>query len=331
MKYRVVGWTSYDDASVEDSGNSIGFAERNAIIDDIKAHGYLFSGYDHQEMLDCAPVLNDGKRRCFSQRGWGGVMAEAHGYFGAYDYSLFTFGSSDEYSKRPSEYFFAEGFTPEENLEEHFEIEVDESIFAHAKSQNPFFLPDLDVLRYIDAGDTLTLTCGAQSAHFSVAAIGRSPSRDGAEIPYKIETKFKISVTHLKADSLPAPTEESRVTAAMLDKLAAEYAAIFGDNYRERKRECFEKCRQLAEMLYTSGKITIYAGDCSFGALYGSISEESGHFTAVNIFCTDSENFYIMGVCRDSTPLFRRLEKREIAKNIESRWGGLGVYFKEQK
>ena len=194
MKYKVVGWASYDDMSIEDSGNTIGFAERHAVIDDIKANGYLFSGYDHQEMCDCAPVLNDGKRRCFSQRGWGGVMAEAHGYFGAYDSSLFAFGINEEYAKRPKNYFFADSFTPEENLAEHFEIEVDESIFALAKTHNPFFLPDLDALRFIDAGDTLTLYCGEESLHFeAITDIDRESSED---CPCKIDTKYKIIVSY---------------------------------------------------------------------------------------------------------------------------------------
>jgi hypothetical protein len=328
MKYRVVGWTSYDDESVEESGNSIGFAERNAIIDDIKNNGYLFSGYDHQEMWDCAPVLNDGKKRCFSQRGWGGVMAEAHGYFGAYDYSLFTFGVNEEYAKRPKNYFFADSFTPEENLAEHFEIEVDESIFALAKTRNPFFLPDLDALRFIDAGDTLTLYCGEESLHFeTITDIDRSSSEESEDLPCKIDTKYKIIVSYSKESNLPAPTDESRAVSALLDKMAAEYAAILGENYRERKKEHFEKCRQLAEMLHTSGKITLYAGDCAFSDFYQAINKESGHFTAVNIFCTDSESFYIMGVCRDSTPLFRRLGKDEVKPSAENRWGKIGRYY----
>ncbi len=199
MKYKVVGWTSYDDTSVEDSGGRIGFAEQNAIIDNIKENGYLFSGYDHQELWDCAPVLNDGKKRCFTQRGWGWVMAKAHGYFGAYDYSLFAFGVNEEYAKRPKAYFCAEYFTPEENLCEHFEIEVCEEIFAFAERQNPFFLPDYDSLRFIDAGDTLTLRCGEKSAEFKVSDIGRSPAEEDA--PYKIDTKYKISVSYLKEEA----------------------------------------------------------------------------------------------------------------------------------
>lgn len=201
MKYRVVGWASYDDETVEESKGTIGFAERNAIIEDIKANGYLFSGYDHQEMWDCAPVLNDGKKRCFSQRGWGGVMAEAHGYFGAYDYSLFTFGVNEEHAKRPKSIFYPSRFTPEENLCEHFEIDVDEGIFALAARRNPFFLPDLEKLRFIDAGDTLTLRCGAESRTFTVADIDRNRNNTRPDYPYKIDTKYKIIVTYTKEEA----------------------------------------------------------------------------------------------------------------------------------
>ena len=132
-------------------------------------------------------------------------MAEAHGYFGAYDYSLFTFGVNEEYAKRPKNYFFADSFTPEENLAEHFEIEVDKSIFALAKTRNPFFLPDLDALRFIDAGDTLTLYCGEESLHFeTITDIDRSSSEESEDLPCKIDTKYKIIVSYSKESNLPA-------------------------------------------------------------------------------------------------------------------------------
>lgn len=129
--------------------------------------------------------------------------------------------------------------------------------------------------------------------------------------------------------NLPSPTKESSLTSVLLDGMAAEYAGILGENYRARKADCFEKIRAAAEKLLRDGKIILYAGDCAFGDFYSSISRESGHFTAVNIFCTDSENFYIMGVCRDSTPLFKKLEKAEVNKQSANRWGGMGVYFEE--
>ena len=92
MKYKVIGWTYYENYEILDSNKTIGFAERNAIIDEIRKHKYLFSGWHHQESWDgVVPILNDGRKRCFSQRGWGGVMAEAYGEMGDFDYARYAF------------------------------------------------------------------------------------------------------------------------------------------------------------------------------------------------------------------------------------------------
>ena len=40
MKYKVIGWTYGDDYEFPTSQEQIGFAERNAIIDEIKKHKY---------------------------------------------------------------------------------------------------------------------------------------------------------------------------------------------------------------------------------------------------------------------------------------------------
>ena len=89
MKLKVIGWTSYDDNTYEavEATNAI----YNAVLDEVVKNDYLFSGYHHQEYDYCCPVLNTGKRVLFSQRGFGGLMAEAHGYNGVYDYSLFAY------------------------------------------------------------------------------------------------------------------------------------------------------------------------------------------------------------------------------------------------
>ncbi len=75
MKLKVVGWTYDYDGCFEEAQDS--FAAQAAIIDEIRANGYMFSGWNHQETENCVPVLSDGKMRCYSQRGWGGIMAEA--------------------------------------------------------------------------------------------------------------------------------------------------------------------------------------------------------------------------------------------------------------
>ena len=39
MKYRVVGWTDYESDEIPEAHGCIGFAERNAIIDEIRKSG----------------------------------------------------------------------------------------------------------------------------------------------------------------------------------------------------------------------------------------------------------------------------------------------------
>ena len=192
MKYRVVGWTDWESDRVPESEGTIGFAERNAIIDDIVKHGYSFSGYDHQELDCCAPVLNDGRKRCYSQRGWGGVMAEARGMTGDYDYAAFSFDTCQG-GKRPCDEFDPYSFEAEDELNEEFSVEVDEGIFKRAE-RSPFYLEDLESLRYIDKGDVLTLTCGEEKMTYLVEDIDRGRHTRRANLPYAISTKFRITV-----------------------------------------------------------------------------------------------------------------------------------------
>lgn len=197
MKYRVVGWTDYDNDEVE-GVDCNSFAVRNAIIDEIRKKKYFFSGFDHQEMWNCTPVLNDGKKRWFSQRGWGGVMAEAYNYNGKYDYSLFAFGTISDRASYPCDEFEKDKFIPETNLNETFEVEVPEDIFNLAKTKNPFFMDDLQELRFIDKNDTLVLKCGENILNFTIADIDRNRNiiRSDRTYDYVINTKIKLIVTH---------------------------------------------------------------------------------------------------------------------------------------
>lgn len=170
MKLKVVGWTYYDD----DLEHGVtGWAARNAIIDDIKEHGYVFSGWAHQEGNYCAPVLNDGKIYCYSQRGWGSVMAEAHGYTGRMDYAKFAFAWDRDSEVRPHVHFDEKTFTPEYDLSETFELEVSPKVFKSAKRGADIKLDDLPKLRFLDAGDTLVLSCNGQTARVTVVDVDR--------------------------------------------------------------------------------------------------------------------------------------------------------------
>lgn len=186
MKYRVVGWTEYDD----DIGEVNTFwAARNAIIDDIKAHGYLFSGWAHQESLLCAPVLNDGKAFRCSQRCWGEIMAEAHGLFGRMDYAKYAFDVRDPVY--PAERFDRLGFIPED-VRERFELEVTKKVFERAR-KGEIELDDLPQFRYIGEGDGLLLTCGGEKKLYTVTEVDRE--KDISE-----ETEIRLHYPSIERD-----------------------------------------------------------------------------------------------------------------------------------
>lgn len=185
MKLRVVDWVDYDDDYPE---SDRGWAARNAVIDDIRKHGYSFSGWAHQEGYRCAPLLNDGTICRYSQRGWGDVMAEANGEMGAMDYVDFAFMMDRSLEKRPDrrpEYFG----DPESDLNEAFALEVSADAFESARRDGKIILESYDSLRYLYKGDSLTLSCGGEKAEYIVTDVYRT--RDKEE---KNEDKFVLNV-----------------------------------------------------------------------------------------------------------------------------------------
>ncbi len=163
MKYKVIGWTDYDNTLFEDAPASD--AAVHAIVDDIQKNGYLFSGWEHQECLYGAPVLNDGKRRVFSQRGFGAIMAMAHENNDKYGYSLYAFGLNPDAVKMPSQ-SPPSGYTPEGPLSEEFSLALSKEEYARAQISGEISMPDIPSLRYIDKGDTLLVSAeGISSLH----------------------------------------------------------------------------------------------------------------------------------------------------------------------
>lgn len=86
----VVGWTEYDGdefPDCEDLDDEI----YEAVAKDVRENGYLFGGDSHQDRYGCCPVLSNGKKACFSWRGWGLVIAIAYDKRcndGSYDYMV---------------------------------------------------------------------------------------------------------------------------------------------------------------------------------------------------------------------------------------------------
>lgn len=186
MKLRVVDWVDYDDYDMPEG--TIGWAARNAIIDDIRKHKYLFSGWAHQEGYRCTPLLNDGKIYRFSQRGWGDIMAEAHGEEGKMSYASYAFMMDRKFEKRPDRRAMFTGDF-ETDLNETFKVETSADAFESAQRENKIVFDNFEKLRYLDEGDTLVLSSNGETKTYLVTGVERS--RDNT---VEDEDKFLFTV-----------------------------------------------------------------------------------------------------------------------------------------
>lgn len=168
MKYRVVGWTYALDEKVDYAIETM--AAENAIIDDIRKNGYLFTGMDHQGCQNCTPVLNDGKKRIFTDREFGAIMSRAHGGGSYIDYA---FGFYDELDggnvPDDSKHFDSENFVPED-ISESFAFELTDEQFEGAEKDGVVYVDYDEKLRYIDAGDMAVICCGEKSQVYYITS-----------------------------------------------------------------------------------------------------------------------------------------------------------------
>ncbi len=200
MKFRVVGWTEWDGSEVP--VGDLTHAAYKAIVIDIRDKGYDFSGEDHQGLRNCCPVLNDGMKRRFSQRGFGKAMAEAHGQDAENSYSNWAFNwrcfDEEDTSVRPPEElrFDPKTFTPETDLCEEYVVEVSPDIFAQAENageDEEIKLDDTEALWLIECDDTLTLTSAEKRATYVVTAVDRRKDFDREEWIRIMALRYKMS------------------------------------------------------------------------------------------------------------------------------------------
>ncbi len=187
MKYRIIGWTNYDDKDYPTA--ELSYAIKHAVADDIKNNGYCLTGYHHQEYERCVPVLNTGEKAVFSQRGFGDVMATALGMRGPYDYSLYAY-TPDPDNKcyvLPTAKPRRELIQGKKELAEEFRIELDFETFAKADITETLELPDSEEYRLIEKGDTVKLTSGEHDAKYWVLDVDRKK-----DVSYSLEYKFKF-------------------------------------------------------------------------------------------------------------------------------------------
>lgn len=76
MRYEVIGWVDSEECDYP-KHKDITAPVDAVIIKEIRMHGYLFGGDAHERYC---PLLNDGTYVRYSWRGWGRIMALAHGY-----------------------------------------------------------------------------------------------------------------------------------------------------------------------------------------------------------------------------------------------------------
>ena len=154
MKYKVIGWTDYD--SIDLPEGEAGFGAENAILDEIKEKKFEFTGWEHQNLSCCVPVLNNGYKYLYSSRGWGSLMAEAHGFSGYYDYSNFSFGSFGDKGnlpKFPEIDYNLDDIKDIDSLAETYTINITEEESAKIKETKSISFSDFENFRYIDAHD----------------------------------------------------------------------------------------------------------------------------------------------------------------------------------
>lgn len=76
MRYEVIGWVDCELSEYPKHKNITAPIDA-VIIKEIRKHSYLFGGDAHERYC---PLLNDGTYVRYSWRGWGRIMALAHGY-----------------------------------------------------------------------------------------------------------------------------------------------------------------------------------------------------------------------------------------------------------
>ena len=92
----VVRWTNWDDVTAAVIPSEADFREAfDAVVKEIAAKGYNFSGLYHQNGKRGVPVLSDGRKLCVSMRTWGRIMAVAHGDTSPEGYLQWAWGDDD--------------------------------------------------------------------------------------------------------------------------------------------------------------------------------------------------------------------------------------------
>lgn len=205
MKYTVIGWTYYSDSNYPTVEPT--FAINHAVIEEIKAKKYLFTGYHHQEYDGCVPVINTGEKVIYSRRGFGGVMAEAYGYTKTYDYAIFTdCVNPDKGFKLPKEYVDDSLITTRKDITEIYNVDVSIEEFARCSINEQLFLPDLEEYRFIEAGDKIIVNHESDSFDYIISKVNREK-----DVTLVDQFYFKFRNHYPNKDEIMKNYEEAKI------------------------------------------------------------------------------------------------------------------------
>lgn len=199
MKYKVIGYTSYDNEEIKPE--YCNYSAIEAIIEDLRVNDYLFSGENHEYFSHCAPVLNDGKKRLFSPRSFGRLMANAKGECGYYGHCGYDFTIFEENELRlPEKERWLDTKRDLESLieldlQEEFTLLVDKDQLDKARDEGTISFPQRDELRFMDKGDSLTLVCEDEKEVFLIEAYDKDDYYEDFCDPYsKPETTVTVTL-----------------------------------------------------------------------------------------------------------------------------------------
>ena len=177
MKYKVVGWTDYEGGEIK--SKPVTYAKYCALVAEIKEKGYFFSGEDHQDYFNCVPVFNDGSKGIMSRRGFAGCMADAHGYTGVYDYSLFTESMFIRRPKRPKYTpLTVDLFSPRSQLIEEFNVDLSPEDFEKVEKENLYETVSTNFFDFLETDDVINFRCEEKTVRKTVTFLDRDRKKD---------------------------------------------------------------------------------------------------------------------------------------------------------
>ncbi len=236
MKYRVIGWTSIEAADYPFHLNRTenGECVLQAIIENIRKHGYRFGGDAHERYC---PILNDGTKVEFSWRDWGEVMARAWGVEGKMGYMKFYMDELIPEADRRYPDGMVETYylAPLQEIRDTIELVLDDAEFASVRQGKCCrFYPYNAACKKLDYGDLIVcIHRGHADERLYRTVEGISVYKDFSELYERYKEEIGDREEGFLAEMRDRYGEDEGAAAITLGKLchaAKSYAYLTGSS-----------------------------------------------------------------------------------------------------